>query len=133
MGGIGRAIGGIVKKFAPVVLGAIGGPVGMAIGGALQGLMNGGGLKGAITGALSSFIPGAGQMLSGGGNGLLSTVLGAVTGQGQGTGGIADIIKQVADQVLRGQTDRRIEERARDNLAQQAAYAQANQMRYQTV
>lgn len=130
MGGIGRAIGGLVKKFAPVIGGMFGGPFGAAIGGAISGLMSGGGLKGAISGALSSFMPGAGQLLSGGGNGLLSTLFSAVTGNGQGTGGVADIVKQVADQALRGQTDRRIEERARENLTQQAAFAQANAYRF---
>lgn len=122
MGKVISGIAKIAKPFLPI-LKMIPGPVGM-IAGAAEGFMNGGGWKGALMGAASGFLGPAGSLASGAGNNIFSSILSAVTGKA-GSGGIADIVGQLAQRFTQPQQDTQMQETERRNAAAQAAYYQA--------
>lgn len=87
--------GGILKVLAPVVGGALAGPVGAGIGGALGGASDGGGLKGALLGGGlgyggASLLGGAGAdgLASAGGSAMGEGALGSGLSIGSGASGI---------------------------------------------
>ena len=141
MGGIGKALGKIGSFVGKVVqspifqigLSALTGGMGGLLTKGISALASGG-IGSIFSKVASSVLPQVGSMLSGSGNNILGSFLGAVTGQGGSSGGIADIFKSLVDGFAsqpQQQLDQQSQQAAGQNIQQQAAYAMAQLLQNQ--